>query len=219
MGRPKGTRSPNYEQRRVDLAQKVFESIQEDGTLSLRAMADRTGVSRPTLRHYFGSREGAVQAALESAALLRQRSQKNLAELPLRDAEATLREGLTLVVKAWRERGVGDLHAVGLRAGLEDERSGHTYLVDVLEPLLGSVERLLERLIDANTLLPHDPRQGALALVSPVMMVLLHQDGLGGADVRPLAVDGVIRSVVNAWCRAHGTEASEPAEASAAVGQ
>lgn len=219
MGRPKGSRSPGYTQRRRELAHRVFETILEDGNTSLRAMADRTAVSRPTLRHYFGSREGAVQAALEAAAHLGRPHQERLANLPVDDAPACLRHALELVVVGWRDFGVGNIHEVGLKVGLEDPATAHTYVSDILEPLLRAMERLLERLVRAGRLGPHDPRQGALVLVSPVVMGLLHQHGLGGAELRPLAIDGLIASLVDAWCRAHppAERGEQPAELSGGV--
>lgn len=203
MGRPKGSRSPGYAERRRELAQQVFQTILEDGNSSLRSMAEKTAVSRPTLRHYFGSREGAVQAALESAAHLGKPHQERLAHLPVDDAREALLEALRLVVMGWREFGVGHIHEVGLKVGLEDDRTAHTYVCDILEPLLQAMERLLARLVGAGRLAPHNPRQGALFLVSPVVMGLLHQDGLGGSEIRPLAIDGVVEGVVDTWCRAH----------------
>ena len=203
MGRPKGSRSQGYAQRRRELARRVFDTIVEDGSTSLRAMAERTEVSRPTLRHYFGSREGAVQAALESAADLGHPLEERLASLPVGAAASTLREALELVVTGWRNAGVGNIHQVGLKVGLEHHQTAQTYLADILEPLLQAMERLLVRLVAAERLGPHDSRQGAFALVAPVVMALLHQDGLGGAEVRPLVVDTTVDCVVDAWCRAH----------------
>ena len=203
MGRPKGKRSPGYMQRRQELAQKVFQTILEDGNTSLRGMAERTAVSRPTLRHYFGSREGAVKAALASAADLGRPLQERLSTLPVDDAKSTLTEAMKLLVMGWRDLGVGRLHEVGLKTGLEDEGTAQTYLSDILEPLLQAVEMLLVRLVRAARLAVHDTRQGALMLASPVFMALLHQDGLGGGGIRPLGIDSMAENIVGAYCRAH----------------
>lgn len=203
MGRPKGKRSPGYMQRRQELAQKVFQTILEDGNTSLRAMAERTAVSRPTLRHYFGSREGAVKAALASAADLGRPLQERLSSLPIDNAKSTLTDALQLLVMGWRDLGVGRLHEVGLKTGLEDAGTARTYLSDILEPLLQAVETLLIRLVGAERLEAHDTRQGALMLASPVFMALLHQDGLGGGGIRPLGVDAMVETIVDAFCRAH----------------
>ncbi|HCH62312.1 MAG TPA: hypothetical protein DFR83_05875 [Deltaproteobacteria bacterium] len=203
MGRPKGKRSPGYAERRQELARRVFQTILEDGNTSLRAMAERTAVSRPTLRHYFGSREGAVNAALATAACIGRPHQERLAELPIDDARTTLTDALRLLVMGWRDLGVGRIHEVGLKTGLEDERTARTYVSDILEPLLQAVERLLVRLVNAERLSPLDTRQGALMLVSPVVMALLHQDGLGGGGIRPLGIESMVDTIVDAFCRAH----------------
>jgi hypothetical protein len=114
-----------------------------------------------------------------------------------------LREALALVVVGWRHFGVGNIHQVGLKVGLEDAQTAQTYVADILEPLFQAMERLLGRLVEAGKLGPHDSRQGAMALVAPVVMSLLHQDGLGGSKVRPLVIDTMVGCVVDAWCRAH----------------
>jgi AcrR family transcriptional regulator len=190
-------------QRRHELAQKVFQTILEDGNTSLRAMAERTAVSRPTLRHYFGSREGAVKAALASAADLGRPLQERLATLPVGHAKSTLTEAMNLLVVGWRDLGVGRLHEVGLKTGLEDAGTARTYVSDILEPLLQAVETLLVRLVSADRLAVHNTRQGALMLASPLVMALLHQDGLGGGGIRPLGMDAMVDTLVDAYCRAH----------------
>ncbi|MBX2802897.1 MAG: TetR/AcrR family transcriptional regulator [Myxococcales bacterium] len=203
MGRPKGRRSPEYEQKRRELAQRIFDCMVVDGNTSLNAMAERTGVSRPTLRHYFGDRDGAVRAALDIAAANGRPHVQALVSLPVDDAEACLGEGLRRVIIGWRDFRVGNLHHVGLKVGLEDDATGKTYVSQILEPLLGGFERLLERLIDAGRLVPLDPRTGALTLVSPVVVALLHQHGLGGNEIRPLDIEALAAELVHQFCRAH----------------
>ena len=67
MGRPTGARSQDYEDKRQALAKAILVALIDDPLLSLRRMADAAGVSRPTVLHYFGSRDGAVHAAMEIA--------------------------------------------------------------------------------------------------------------------------------------------------------
>lgn len=203
MGRPKGSRSPGYEARRAALARKVFEAILVDGNPSLRAMAGHARVSRPTLRHYFGDREGAVRAALLSAADAGRPHLDMLLELPTHDARSCLRVALQLLVIGWRDHHVGHIHEVGLKVGLEDDDTGHTYRGEILDPLLATMQRLIQRVVDTGGLGPVDPRAGALMLLSPVVVGLLHQHGLGGASACPLDLDGLIDTVVDAFVRAH----------------
>ena len=203
MARPKGSRSEGYETRRRALARQVFQCVFESGTTSLSAMAEHTGVSRPTLRHYFGDREGAVRAALEVAAELSEEHIQRVADLPVDDERAALRKALADILRGWRTHGVGRIHEVGLKIGLDDLASGETYIGSVLEPLLQAVETLIGRLVEAGRLAPLDARTGALELCSPVVLALLHQGSLGGDGVRPLDLDALADRVVDDFCRAH----------------
>jgi len=202
MGRKKGSRSAGYDERKAELARRVFAAIIDDGNTSLRAMAERAGVSRPTLRHYFGDRDGAVRAALETASEVGRRHRDTLAELPVDNPGDTLRQAFQMLVIGWRQFGVGNIHHVGLKVGLEDPETGATYIRVVMEPTLQSVETLMERMMDAGTVRRADPRHVALTLMSPIFIVLVHQHGLGGDGVRKLDVAAFINDHVDAWCRA-----------------
>lgn len=208
MGRPPGSRSVDYEHKRAALARQVFETIFHRGAASLNAMSDHAGVSRPTLRHYFGDRDGAVRAALELASGIGEPYLERLRTLPVEDASATLRQAVGEVVEGWRF-GVGRLHEVGLKVGLEDATTGRTYLVEVLEPLLQAFEVVIGRLQRAGRLGPVDPRLGALLVLSPVVVALLHQDGLGGAEERPLDMAEVVAGAVGTFVAAHGVRRVE----------
>lgn len=197
MGRKKGSRSADYEEKRAELARRVFQCIMADGGTSLHAMAEHTGVSRPTLRHYFGDREGAVRAALEAAAEVGSGYVRQVALVDGETGAEALRAALEFVVVGWRDYGVGRLHEVGLKMGLEDEATGRTYLGVIFEPLLRAFEGLVMRLQAEGKLPPErDPHAVALGVVSPIMMVLLHQFGLGGKSVREVDLGDVLDEIV-----------------------
>lgn len=208
MGRPRGRRSARYEEKRRALARKVFDCVHADGNASLHRIADAAGVSRPTLRHYFGDRAGAVHAALELAGELGRPHQESLLRLPTEDAGVCLTQALLRVSEGWRGVGVGHIHEVGLKAGLESEDTGQVYVSHVLEPFLQAFEALLVQLQEAGRLRTHSPRSGALMLVSPLVLALIHQDGLCGASVRPLDVDALVDDVVGAFVAAYGVPAA-----------
>src|SRR4051794_10693780 len=64
MGRPSGTTREGSTERRHQLALRVGEGIRVEPDASIRALADRAGVSVGTLQHHFGDRDGAIEAAL-----------------------------------------------------------------------------------------------------------------------------------------------------------
>ena len=203
MGRPKGSRSADYEDKKKELALAISRRLMKEPRASFAALADHAGVSRPTLRHYFEDRDGAVRAALRAASTLGEPHIRGVAGLPIQDAPSALTNALSYLIEGWRDYGVGHLHEVGIQAGLEDEPTGKVYLQSILEPLLQAIEELLGRLVAGGHLGPHDLRGGALMLVSPVVVGLLHQDALGGGQLRGLDVDRLATTLVDAYCRAH----------------
>ena len=52
-------------------------------------------------------------------------------------------------------------------------------------------------------LLAPNVRFGALSLVSPVFLALMHQDSLDGSACRPLDLEEMIPAHVEAWIRGH----------------
>lgn len=206
MARPSGARSPDYDEKRAALALQVLHCVIADASTSLHAMADHAGVSRPTLRHYFGDRDGAVQAALEVGAVMGAPHVAALRALPVDDPAACLSEALGRLLVGWRT-GVGHIHEVGLKVGLDHGGVGRAYLDHVLEPLLQGIEHLLQRMVETGRLAPLEPRLGALCLVSPVVVALLHQEGLGGDRCRPLDVDAMVPRLVADFCRLHAPRA------------
>ena len=210
MGRPRGTRNADYEKRRRELAFRIFRCILEDASTSLNAMAEQIGVSRPTLRHYFGDRDSAIRAALEEAAKIGRPHIESL-RLPHTDNPVDgLRQALLRIVSGWRKFGVINIHHVGLKIGLEDDLTGNTYLSQILEPTLQAFEGLLKNLQDRGSLEPHSTRLGAVSLLSPIILGLLHQDGLGGKELRPMVIEDLIELLVQGYCLQYATPEFRP---------
>src|SRR3954468_13910463 len=92
MGRPTGSRNPDFETTRNALLQALLVRLGEpDGTrASFRELAAAAGVSVATLRHYFGSREQLIQAVLEWCHTLGQRYLLEVATGPLPPLRASL---------------------------------------------------------------------------------------------------------------------------------
>ncbi len=203
MSRPKGSRNSEYTEKRAELADAVFGCLLDDPSTSLMAMAEAAGVSRPTLRHYFDDRDGAVRAALEAGAARGEPHYRYLRSLPVDDAGTALATALRYLVDGWRRYGVGNLHSVGLAVGLQDRDAAATYRTLLLDPLQESFQVLLDRLVAAGRLAPHDTSVGAIQLLGPVTTALLHQDALGGAVDRPLDLDGLIVTLTDDFLAAH----------------
>jgi AcrR family transcriptional regulator len=207
MGRTPGIRNTDYEAKRLAILRALYPSLMtpEGATMSFRAMAEAAGISVPTLRHYFGSREGVVEASLEAASKMGgqehiERLRSGWSEL---DLHASLHSALEYIVVGWTCFGVGDLHSFGLSAGLSDESLGIAYISHMLEPMLQALEGRLQRHVERGELALDDPRMATLMLVSPVILALLHQQELCGAQCRPLALDALLEENVYRFVRAY----------------
>lgn len=108
---------------------------------------------------------------------------------------------------AWTRFRVGEIHTLGVAAGLRDEVLGPAYVDEVLEPTLQAAEARLARHVAGGELGPCDARHAALELVAPVVLALLHQECLFGARCRPLDVGAFLDDHLARFLRAHGAAA------------
>jgi AcrR family transcriptional regulator len=213
MGRPAGSRNPDFEATRAGLIAAVQKRLAEpEGTrASFREMASAAGVSVATLRHYFGTREGLISAVLRQWNEMGQRYMLEVAAGPLMPVRASLTRFLLYLEIGFRN-GVDEVHAIGLAAGLREPVLGPKYLCEVLDPTLECVEARLARHIARGELRPGDVRHMALSLVSAPLVVLLHQGPLGGKKARPLRWEPFVDNHVDAFLRAYGTGHEGPPE-------
>jgi AcrR family transcriptional regulator len=205
VGRPVGTKNPGHDDKRRALAAAVIPRLLELGpAASLRELAAAAEASVPTMRHYFEDRDGVVVAAMGE--MLRQGRPylDGTAEPGRRGLRSSLMEMMRSILEGWRQFGVGRIYGVGLALGLHHAVLGPSYVDLLLEPLLQAVEARLGQHQRRGELGEHDVRFAALSLVSPVVLALLHQHGLGGQACRPLDMEGFVRAHVEGFVRAHG---------------
>ena len=200
MPRPTGRRNTDFEAKRVALARRAREEwLQRGAGVSLRELAESTGSSLTNLKHYFGDRDGLVEAISEVC----QRDSASILSISAEPVGDNAREALfsffERLLIGWHQFGVGRLHEVGLAEGLGDPRKGPAFVNHILEPSLQTAERLLQRLIDKKQLPRMELRGAALTLMAPVVLALLHQDGLRGNTCRPLDVRTFVRTHVDHW--------------------
>ena len=196
MGRRAGARNRDYERTRHDLAvRSAGHLIRPDGEpATLTDLAAVAGVSATTMAHYFGNREGVYVAAMDAVRSDGAAYLEAMGDPGGRPPEQTLPAALLGTAVAWRTHGLGAVVAGSLAQGIAHERRGPAFLGGVLEPLLAALERLLAAHVRDGDLPAHDTRLTALSLLSPVVLALLHQDALGGTDLRPLDVDHLARA-------------------------
>jgi AcrR family transcriptional regulator len=170
---------------------------------SLREMSKAAGVSVNNLRHYFGTREGLLEAVFESmgrrGAPYIQRA-LGFAELPV---AVGLRMLVGQIVEGWKPEGLGGLHTSGISEGLGSEPLGPVYVDHILEPTLDVVERMLEIWRARGEVEVEDLRTAALGVLAPVVLALLHQRGLGGNRCRPLDFEVFLDHHIAGFLRGH----------------
>lgn len=210
MTRPLGTRNAQFEDRRDALLRKAGErlALQNGDPPSFRELALACGVSVATLRHYFGNRETLIKElfSLHLATGRRHLNQAEREPLQHESIEDSLREVLERIARGWTSGFLGSLHRIGLSEGLRHRTTALDYLVDVLEPTLQALERRLQLSIEHGLIIACDTRHAALALVSPLLLALLHQHDLGGTRCRPLSVPALIDEQVRMFARAYRKE-------------
>ncbi|WP_438008876.1 TetR/AcrR family transcriptional regulator [Sorangium sp. So ce321] len=214
MGRPAGSRNPDFEATREQLARSALARLMEPGGAgaSLRELAAAAGVSVATMRHYFGGREGVVAAALARAHGDGLRYLVEVATGPLDPLPRSLGWLLAQVIEGFRRGPLSRLHALGLAAGLGDAALGPAYVNELLEPTLKAAEARLARHVAAGELAPCDLRHAALALLGPLLLALLHQGPLGGRVCRPLDLDAFAATHLDAFLRAFSAKVPPAAQ-------
>lgn len=195
MPRPAGSRNHDYDESRLALARALGPALLDPTgePNTLKGLAAAADVSVPTLRHYFGDRDGIFTAVLEAVHTDSAGYLDQMADPGDADPWVLLPDLLADIVHVWRRYGLGRLFASGLALGLEHDVRGPSFVTEVLEPFLQAVERAVDRFVALGRLPATDARPAALSLLGPVVLALLHQDNLGGAHCRPLDVEGYAR--------------------------
>lgn len=213
MGRPTGSRNPDFEVQKKRLLRATLTRLGEPGgaRASFRELAAAAGVSVATLRHYFESREQLIEEALCLFHADGNRYLLEVATAPLPSLRASL-GGLLANIAIGFRAGVDRIHAIGLSAGMQDDKLGPAYLREVFDPTLESVEARLARHVARGELVPGDVRHMALTLVGPPLLALLHQGVLGGLHTRPLSYESFCADHLAGFLRAFGTGHEAAAE-------
>jgi AcrR family transcriptional regulator len=201
MARPKGTPGALHQERRAALLAAIRTRLVEPNRspASLRELAAAAGVTIPTLRHYFGKRDDLIEALLVELGREGEAHVARVAhaELPF---HASITDYVAYVRLGFRY-GLAEVHTLGLREGLRQDRLGPAYLNTILEPTIASLETRLRLHQEKGDMRVSDTRTAALQLLSPLVIVFLHQNELCGDRVRPLDIDAFCADHVDNFVR------------------
>ncbi|MEC7289492.1 MAG: hypothetical protein VXW22_05295 [Pseudomonadota bacterium] len=198
MPRPAGVRNHNFEAKRTALLDALTEFALRDDLRrpSLRQFALAAQASEPTLRHYFKDRQGVVIAILEHI---------HTRALPLWDVIKTgapdtataVEEYFRVTEAGLTHGGFARAHAFGIIEGMADEAVGQAYLEYLLDPALEAVSEKMAA-TPGRPETEVERRASAFMMLSPILVMTLHQQLLGGAEASPIDTDGFMK-MMQSW--------------------
>ena len=145
MPRPAGLRNTDFDQKRMRLIERLTSfALAEDQSLpSFRQFAIAAETSEPTLRHYFGDRNGLV---IEIMREIGARAEPLWAVVATgaTDPKAAVQEYLTISEGGIRHGGFLRAHVFGLVEGLHNPDVALAYRDFILNPALNIVETKLK---------------------------------------------------------------------------
>jgi len=153
--------------------------------VSLRQFAIKAGVSEPTLRHYFADRQGVVTAIIEFFAEGARDWLQRSAE-PAASVEEAVRGYAGLALEGADTDTFAQAHAFALVESIHDPVVARAYLDLIVEPSLKAIESRLAPALDPDGAFPDRVRHGAISLYAPILIAVVHQRLLRGAEARPL---------------------------------
>jgi AcrR family transcriptional regulator len=204
VAKTKGARSSEYDAKRRALVERMIPRVTGPGQTrpSLRALAEAAQASLPTIKHYFGSREGVIEAVF--AELEAQgRPYTEEAATARTPFDASVREFVTFAAFGLRHTPVGDMLGAGLAEGLLDAKLGPSCVDHLLEPTLEALTVRLQAHQAAGEMREGSARHAALSLFAPVLLACHHQNQLGGRERHALDLDAFLGEHAEAFIRAH----------------
>ena len=204
MAKTKGARSTDYDAKRRALVERMIPRVTRAGQTrpSLRALAEAADASLPTLKHYFGSREGVIEAVfaqIEDDG----RRYTDEAAAPKAAFDQSIRDFVSFFAAGLRHTPLGDMLGAGLAEGLLDGTLGPSCVDHLVEPSLTALTARLEAHQAKGEMREGNARYAALSLFAPVLLACHHQNQLGGRERHAMDLDAFLSAHAEAFIRAH----------------
>jgi AcrR family transcriptional regulator len=197
MPRPAGVRNHDFEAKKTALLDALTEFALNDDLRrpSLRQFAIAAKASEPTLRHYFRDRQGLVIAILNHI---------HVRAIPLwqvistgaPDTASAVEEYFRVTEAGLTHGGFARAHAFGIIEGMADEKVGQAYLEFLLDPALEAVSKKMDATPGKPETLT-ERRASAFMMLSPILVMTLHQQLLGGKEASPVDTQGFLKLMQN----------------------
>ena len=203
MARTTGARDARHDERRVALLARLRGRLGQQGAMhaSWRELAAAAGVSLSTLTHYFGRRDAIVRAIMEDD-LRMAAGELAMMAVPGGSFEQSIRDAVDHLADGLAYGGLSQTFATGLVECLRHPTLGPSFIESALEPTIRAVEARLQAHLDRGEM-QGEARAGALMLISPLLLAVLHQRELGGHATRPLDLQAFKRAHADAFIRAY----------------
>lgn len=193
---------PRGEDRRTELLRVLAPAAiaERSAPVSLRQFAIKAGVSEPTLRHFFTDRQGVVIAIIGFFA-------QGARDWLARSAQpaASVTEAVAGYADLATEGSDTDIfaqaHAFALVESIHDPVVARAYLDIIIEPSLTAIEARLAPSVDPKAAAPDRVRHAALTLYAPILLAVLHQRLLKGAEARPLDMAAFFADLTDLFAR------------------
>lgn len=203
MPRPRGSANTDFAQKRQELLDRLRAMLLgESPPSSFRALAVAANVTIPTLRHYFGDRDD-VLAAVFADCHLGGHKELEIAATPSGPFAKSIFDCVHHIIGGFQYGGLRQLHTVGLLEGFGSHPVAQSYLAEVLEPTLNACKQRLEVHIARGEMKDTDARHAAINLISPVLIVFLHQNALGGSKEYPLDIAAFASNHIESFVTAY----------------
>jgi AcrR family transcriptional regulator len=164
-----------------EITRAALELFVERGFAATRLedVAARAGVSKGTLYLYFANKEELFKAVVREGLVSPLAQMRQLAERHTGSAIELLR---TLIEGWWARIGSTPLSGIP-KLVIAEARNfpeiGRFYLEEVVEPGQRTIARIVERGIERGEFRRVDPREAALLVAAPMLMIALWRNSLG----------------------------------------
>jgi AcrR family transcriptional regulator len=193
-------REAHEESRRAQILEAALRVWVRDGfhAAPVEAIAREAGVGKGTIYLYFPTKEAVLQAAIERYSLL-----PTIDELIGKLREVPPEQAIPQLVAAlWqRLKERGPVLAILIGGGALRLENARLFLERVVLPGNRVLASYLEVCIERGALRPLDAFVSARTLVGSLVMFLLSQAVLGGAELRPIADEAIVETISELFLR------------------